>query len=378
MCKHPCSARCILWVVFLGIVGVSESAHGQPATPVRVAAVQEQLVQDKVRLNGTLHAVRQSAVATQEAGLVNEVLVDEGASVTAGMVIARLDRRRMNAELAERQADLASTQALLEEAKANRDLAASEFERMRGAFETRASSADEFNEAKFRLAAAEARVASADRSVMRIERAIEAVNIRMADLDVVAPYDGLVVDRAVDPGEWLDAGDAVLTIVSTGTIEVWLDVPERYSGFDSSTTTFPIEVDGVGLLDSTDVRRVPQMNPRARTFRVIAALDDEQGRLQPGMSATAFMPTGRQRTSLCVPADAVLRDGGGAFVYRAVERSDGVVAEMVPVRVLFDADGLLAVDSAELAEDDRVVVEGNERLMPGQAIVPSESEVASE
>ncbi|MEM6314916.1 MAG: efflux RND transporter periplasmic adaptor subunit [Planctomycetota bacterium] len=344
------------------------AAGQQQATPVRAVAIERRTVQDKTRLNGSLRAVQQSAVAAQEAGRVEGVSVDEGVSVTAGQVIARLDRRRLEAEKAQAEAERAAAASMVDAAQADRDLALSEFDRMQAAFESRASSADELQEAKFALAAAEARVATAEREVQRVDQTLALLGVRLDDTEIVAPFDGMIVARHVDAGEWLNAGDPVVTLLSTGPIEVWLDVPERFSRFDPTNAPLQIEVGGLVSVATTDVRRVPQVDPRARTFRLIATIDDG-GQLTPGMSANAFVPTGQERQALCVPPDAIVRDVGGSFVYRATQVEGGRIAEMVPVRVLFDDDGMLAIESAVLADGDMVVVEGNERLMPSTPVV---------
>jgi multidrug efflux pump subunit AcrA (membrane-fusion protein) len=113
------------------------------------------------------------------------------------------------------------------------------------------------------------------------------------------------------------------------------------------------------------------MDPQARTFFVVAELSDQMGRLTPGMSVSAWLPVGSRDTQLTVPSDAVIRDAASAFVYKVHQDSADSHAVRVPVRVLFQVAGKVAVAAQDLSPHDRVVIEGNERLLPGTKVALS-------
>jgi multidrug efflux pump subunit AcrA (membrane-fusion protein) len=88
------------------------------------------------------------------------------------------------------------------------------------------------------------------------------------------------------------------------------------------------------------------------------------------MSIEAWVPTSSETLALTAPRDAVIRDGRTAFVYRASAGEDGAPsAQRTPVKVLFEWGDSVAVESTGLAAGDRVVVEGNERLVPGAPLI---------
>jgi RND family efflux transporter MFP subunit len=197
---------------------------------------------------------------------------------------------------------------------------------------------------------------------------------RFDDTTIAAPFDGYVVERHVEPGEWVRPGDVIVTLVSAGTIEVWLEIPERFAG-DVAQATTPITVEVPAVGQSIAVRqskRVPQMDPRARTFFVVVELSDHAGLFTPGMAVSAWVPVGPRSTQLTVPGDAVIRDAAGAIVYKVHQDSSGGHAARVPVRVLFEVAGKVAVVAQDLRPNDYVVTEGNERLLPGTklALIP--------
>jgi multidrug efflux pump subunit AcrA (membrane-fusion protein) len=129
-----------------------------------------------------------------------------------------------------------------------------------------------------------------------------------------------------------------------------------------------------GTLDATGEHRVIPVDavvaagdPRSRTFAVRARMDDGDRRYKPGMTVTALVPLGRELERLTVGADAVLQHPAGGVIWTIVAGR----AERVAVDVLFREGDRLAVEATGergLAEGNPVVIEGAERLRPGQRV----------
>jgi RND family efflux transporter MFP subunit len=341
---------------------------------VRTEPVAIEEVQQTHRVTGSLRAISRAQVAALEDGQIVRVLVREGARITKRDVLARLDDRRIRAQIAESEATLRATQALIDQRRAELAKADQDYKRARQLLQRRVMSQQEYDHAEADASVARARLAAAERELKQIESQRRLLQVRLDDTTIAAPFDGYVVERHVEPGEWVRPGDAVVTLVSAGTIEAWLEVPERFAGdVAQATTPITIEVPAVG--QSIDVRqsqRVPQMDSRTRTFFVVAELSDHAGRLTPGMSVSAWVPVGPRSKQLTVPGDAVIRDAASAFVYKVQPDSNGSHAVQVPVRVLFQVAGKIAVAAKDLSPNDRIVIEGNERLLPGTklALIP--------
>lgn len=356
----------------LGILSGASVASGQPALAVRTEPVTAERVQAHRRVTGSLRAVSRSRVASQEPGQVAELLVDEGMTVEQGEVIARLDDRRLRSQVAEAEANVARLEGSLAEARAELTFAAFEHERVTGLHERTTASDRELREAARLAEVARARLDSAERAATQARRTLDLLRIRLGDMVVRAPYDAQVVRRHVDVGEWVEPGRAIFELTSTGTIEARLEVPERYAKAvrDHADRIFA-EVAGLGhTRPSREVRVVADVDPRARTMAVILTLDNDDASLAPGMSVNAWIPTTGETTALTAPKDAVIQSGREAYVFRAAQDASGAtVAQRTPVRVLFDWEDRLVLDAEGLAEGDLVVVEGNERMGPGQAVV---------
>jgi RND family efflux transporter MFP subunit len=342
--------------------------------PVRTELVAIEEVQQTQRVIGSLRAVSRAQVAALEDGRVVTVSVREGARVATGEVLARLDDRRLRAQIAESEATLKATQAMIDQRRAELAKANQDYKRADQLIQRRVVSQQEYDHAEADASVARARLTAAERERTQIESQRRLLQVRLDDTTIAAPFDGYVVERHVEPGEWVRPGDPLVTLVSAGTIEAWFEVPERFaSDVAPSATSITVEVPAVD--QSIDVRqgkRIRQMDPRARTFFVVAEINDQAGLLTPGMSASAWLPVGPRSAQLTVPSDAVIRDAANAFVYKVQQDRGDAYAVRVPVRVLFQVAGKVAVVTEDLSPNDHVVIEGNERLLPGMkvALIP--------
>ncbi len=342
-----------------------------PPSPVRTAPVTLETVQEHRRVTGSLRAVARTALASQEPGQIAAVLVDEGMPARAGQLIARIDDRRLQAQVLEAEATLERARAALTEAQAEAEFARYERGRVHNLYQSNTASEREYQEAVRLAAVAEARTESARRAETQAQRVLELLRIRLGDTRVVAPFDAIVVRRHVDVGEWVEAGQPIVELASIGTIEARLEVPERLAeAVAAHADEIYVEVAGLGKTQpSQEVRVIRDVDPRARTFSVIVTLDNRDGLLAPGMSVNAWLPTTERREYLTAPKSAVIRHARDAYVYRAADDdSEQAVAQQTPVAVLFSWQDRLVVQSEDLAPGDLVVVEGNERLLPGSAV----------
>ncbi|MEM9753266.1 MAG: efflux RND transporter periplasmic adaptor subunit [Planctomycetota bacterium] len=359
------AAALAIGVVLTAGSGIAEAQA--PAAPVRVAAVMSENVAEHQRVTGSLQAVSQSAVAAEESGAIARVLIDEGHAVAAGQVIASIDDARHRAHLAQAQAELLALQAVTMERQAELAQAQSDLEQLEALAERNATNEREVRDGQTAVRVAEARLRSAELQADAADRLAELAQIQLDDLSILAPFDGRVITRHVEPGEWVDLGDPIITLVSTGTIEARLEVPERFATALSEVgdrVTIEVETPA-GSISTAELRAVPQVDARARTFPILVEFDNRAERLSPGMSVTAWVPSGIAQPHLTVPQDAVIRTARGAhvFVVRADE-TDQAATQAVQnnVRVLFEANGRVALHADDLSAGDWVVVEGNERL----------------
>ncbi|MEO1007183.1 MAG: efflux RND transporter periplasmic adaptor subunit [Planctomycetota bacterium] len=345
-------------------------AQGPPAT-VRVDLARMEPLETWRQSTGEIRAIRRSVLASEEEGLVIEIMVREGDAVRAGEVIAALDDTRAALSLRRAEAAVATSRAVIAERRALVENATRDLDRTRRSYESGGGNLREIDNAETALATANARLAAAEATLALDEAEVALAAQRVSDMKIVAPFAGRVVSKRAEAGQWVAQGDAVAEIVALDVVEAWIDVPERLidrlAGEGGQVRV------RVPALDREVASRsfviVPDADPRSRLFPVRIRMENAGERLRPGMGVVGLTPTGVTEPTTTVHKDAMLRDDAGEFVFFAVPGEDGGHIG-VPARVtrLFSAGDRVAVRGGALPPGAMVVVEGNERMFPTQPL----------
>ncbi|QDT05731.1 Multidrug resistance protein MdtA precursor [Rubripirellula lacrimiformis] len=351
--------------------GKESGSKGKPRGPqaqlVRVGAIQKEKIVPVKTLVGDLVAVRSAAIATEVAGKVVALPVDEGSRVIGGeTLLARIDDTWLKLEEDKIVTQIAEKNATLSFEK-------SDLERFEQLFRNNAISASEVEQKRSLIEGLEASLANL--AVLRDEAAT-----RSQRLEIFAPFDGSVVAKNAEVGEYLPIGSPIVQIVSSGRIDARIMVPEASLMLLGEGDEIDCVVDSLGIELKGKVFSInSQGSVGSRTFPVRVALDDQDGMLRPGMGVSAFVPVMHESTELMVPRDAVLTEPDESTIWilqprDADDDSSPLVAEPVPVRVLSHTRDSYAiacvreVDESRVHSGVQVVTEGLERLVPGALV----------
>lgn len=335
----------------LALLAGSAAAIAAPS-PVRYTEVVDRPVRRDVTLPGTVESRKASVVASEVAGQVVEILANEGDRVKQGQLLARL--RKVDLELLIR-----AEQGRLEEARSRLELASSQLERARSLHADEVISQNDLDNALAEQAAWTGRVEEH-------QAELERLRVALVRSDIPAPFGGVVTARHTEVGEWIAVGGAVVDLLALDDLRVRLDVPERYFDLIEPGLGARVRFDALpelGLEGRVEAV-IPQADPRARTFPVQLRIPNPEGRVGVGMLAQVELSLGSSYTAALVPKDALVRQGSREFVYRITEEE---TVEPVDVTSGPGLGAWVAVDG-ELRPGERVVVRGNERLFPGQAV----------
>jgi RND family efflux transporter MFP subunit len=337
----------------------------QPAMVQVDPVITEPLVQT-VGVLGRIVAKQEGPVAARVAGPVAEIAVEVGDRVEAGALVATLDTTRLALDRALAEADARTARAEL--TAAERELELIELERAR-LVQLEGSAA--FSRARLDDKAKEATVAASriEAAAARLARARVMLDYRDADLSdaqIRAPFPGVVVARHVSAGAHVQVGEPVVSLVDDVDIEVEADVPaERLAELDAGVgVSFALA--GGGTYEAVLRAIVPMENPLTRTRAVrFAAADGGLTKARAiGQSVTVLLPVGAPRDVVTVHKDAVTvgLDGRQVFV---VDSDDTAQLRFVTLGAEL-GNRFEVIDG--LVPGDLVVVRGNERLRPGQAV----------
>jgi len=347
-----------------------------PPAAVIVAPVQQEETQEKAIVTGTLRAHSKMDVAAQEAGAVAKVLVDEGDEVQQNAPLAILDPRRIKAQLAEANARLTAASSLFAQRQAEHERAQIDLKMKADLTASKSVSMSDVLDAEKALKVSISQLKAAKDGISEAQSRVDLLGVQLSDLTVKAPLAGVVIGRHVEPGEWVGAGAQVATIVKTDPVEAWLRVPARHLGSAGvELAGFKVRQSATGqTFEPSKVTRVPEVDGRSQFFTLVVTVPNPDRKLTPGESVTGIVPVGQLANHLRLPLNAIVHSPQGTMIY-VVQKPDADDApptgRPVPVRIAFERDGsaFIAAADAGFSDSDQVIVEGNQRLMPGQSLM---------
>lgn len=387
------------------------SAAADPI-PVRTAlAAREVHPLPPLRLSGRVEAPTAAIVGFEVGGAVAAVVVEAGASVAKGDVLARLDPSRLRAAADALTAQQAAAQARLEElvagprleqveraraavaaATTRSTLAAATAVRHRDALATESVSAqaEEAARREAEIAAAALQEATATLAELlagtRSEQlaaqraAVDALAAQrqalqrdLADVELRAPFAAIVQGRHIDPGHVLAAGAPAFRLIAASGLRVRVGVPSRLAAAEAEALRARASVRVHGrpvAVDSAGGALLPEVDARLRTVDLLLPLTDSAG-LRAGDHAEVLVPAG-SRDGIAVPLQALRAGPRGLFrCFVAMPRGDGFRAEYRDL-LLGEPLGDRVLVNGGLQAGEQLVLAVPDHLLPGMAVQPTE------
>lgn len=338
-----------------GSPGNEGKKPGQQLTPVMVSSVEMKTVSDRISLIGTAEAAAESKVASEVSGIVEYFPAKEGDFVKKGQLIVKLSSEEVDLRIK-------GARAQREKIKESHSFAEKELARFTKLKESNSIASNKYDEVLYNYNAL-------TQELKKSEAEIESLLYEQKRKQVLAPISGFVAKEHIEVGEWVNAGGPVVTIVDLGRIKINVDVPERYAVLLSSGSDVKVSIKSLpGRQFSGKVQSVlPSGDTGSRTYPVRIFIQNPGLKIKNGMEANALFSLDGGKNALLVQKDAVVPAGDNKMVFMV---KDGK-AFPVMVKVLGYYDGNAAVEG-DLKPGDKIVIRGNERLMPGQPVMVAE------
>jgi HlyD family secretion protein len=407
------------WLALAARESAAQKKGGLPPANVVTAQVIQREVVEGQAFVGTVQPTRISEVGSAVDGRVIEFPANRGDRVTKGQPLAQLLTKQLEIELAGAQAELANRNASYEELKrgraeeidqakarlaardAEKKYAVNRLERWKKMQDKRAYTEDQIeeiwsaavtatnnhSEAKIGLellekGAREEVLAQWQAKIEVQKQEIERIKDQLDKHTIRAPFDGYVVAEHTEAGQWVGKGGIVATIAELDTVDVEIQVLETYVPSVRQGDEVRLEISS--LPKEKFIGRVaeivPQADMRTRNFPVRVRLENKiienQPLIKAGMFARANLAVGRVANATLVPKDAVVLGGQSPIVFVSElvagqngGPTSGKPAKVRPVPVELGAawEGQIQV-KGDLKPGEWIVVQGNERLMPGQSV----------
>ena len=334
-------------------------------TFVSLDAVIEGPISETVPIYGRLVARQMGVVAARVRGPVATIRAFIGNRVKVGDVLAILATDRIEAERDLKAAELTEFDARVKSARSQMKLAQQELKRLKRLRRSPAFSQARYDDKRQEVERYRSGLGEAKAKVKQAQAELRMAEIDLHNATVRAPFSGVVIQRHTDVGSFLNVGDRVVTMINDAALEIEAEIPSaRLQGLRRGTV-IRAEFEDKTPFVATVRAIVPMENAlsRTRTVRFSPGFDRNGMRIAVNQSVRLLVPVGAPRTVVSVHKDAILQRDGRPVVFIVV----GKKAMIRPVK-LGGAVGGRFVVLGGLKPGDRVVVRGNERLRPGQAI----------
>lgn len=333
----------------------AQMAIPQPV-PVSTTLAEKKPVPQRLEGIGSLEAVRQVVITPEVGGKITDILFEAGTSVKQGTPLVQINDASERADKSRYEAQARLSRLNLDRAQKLLALA------------TPQARVDQFK----------AELAQANASVAQVQSVIDQKLIK-------APFDGDLGIRRINLGQYVSAGDAIVTLTDLSTLLVNFTLPEQTRAqlsegqtVEVRTTAYP-ETAFVGTLSAIE----PVIGEDTRTIRVQASLPNDDGRLNPGMFVKAAVVLPEQEPQIQLPETAVEFSiyGDSVYIVKEKEAAEGqpqaeepsLVVERLYVKTGSRHAGTVVVTEG-LEEGARVVTSGQVNISSGAPVTLSDND----
>jgi HlyD family secretion protein len=377
--RSPLLTAVIIGVAILVIGSVALAIFGNSTPTVTTASAEEIRATSRgtvLNASGYVTARRQATVSSKVTGRVSEVLVEEGMAVRQGDLLARLDSSMALASLQLSQAQQEAARRGMEETRVRIAEARLDLQRATRLADERISSQAEADRADAQLKALQARLVTQEGELAVASRQLALRRQDIADTEIRAPFDAIVVSKNAQPGEMISPMSAggftrtgICTIVDMDSLEIEVDVNEAYINRVRTGQAVEAVLDAYPdwKIPAHVITVVPTADRQKATVRVRIGFDDRDPRTLPDMGVkVAFIEetdqTVARSSGVQIPRAALRRDGEQDIVFTV---RDGIV-ERRAVSV-GSAEGDRVRITAGVTAGEQVVT-GGEALEDGKRV----------
>lgn len=332
--------RCSIFLLLTLLTVQMTTVNAAPAIPVFVQEVQQESFIQTLEALGTLRANESVTLSASVTEIVSALHFDDGQRVEAGYLLAELSN-------AEEKAQLSEAQSALEEAER-------QYRRVQSLTESRVSTESVLDERYRAYRIAQAR--------------LQAVESRLQDLLITAPFAGVVGLRNISVGTLVRPGDTITTLDDDSVMKLDMAVPSVY--LDVLRPSLGIEARARGMAGKVFTGEIAsissRVDPITRSVVVRALVPNDEQLLKPGLLMTVKLQK-PPRDALVIAEEAVVQQGNRARVYVVDETSSPT--SVMERTVVLGARQPGRVEVVEgLLEGERVVIHGTMKLRNGSEV----------
>jgi RND family efflux transporter MFP subunit len=258
----------------------------KPAAPAASEAADASLV-----VSGPIIVEHEVDLTAQRDGVLEKIYFDAPARVKAGTLLAELDGRQIQANLAAAKAKTRSVEADLKNWEAEEEVLKADYGRQKNLWDLGLTSQEQLEHAKYKAESDQwdiKRVTETLNTAKEEERSLE---LELEKTKVTAPFDGLIARRYAREGQNVAKGDRLFWITAEAPLLVRFTLPERLFGkMHAGQLVMVTSADVPSEKHMAKVKEVsPVVDPSSGTFEVLVELTGERGAMRPGMTASVHL-----------------------------------------------------------------------------------------
>lgn len=304
----------------VALVAIVLVMRSRPANLPLVEPVTRDVI-EVVVASGRLRAVRQSLVGAEAAGVVDTLDAREGDKVRRGQLLGALRQGEVPARFAQVRAAEEAAAKTLEAEEAALQRATQDRTRTRELSERRLISAADAERADSDFRVQQAKTAAARARLREARAEIDRVRPEFGRREVRAPFDGVIVQRLVEPGTSVGSSTAWFTLAEMGRVELYVETDENNVG--KLLVGQPAIAVAPAYPERPFAARLTQIGPNVDTERGVVGLrllaDQVPGFVLPNMTVDVNIEVKRTASGSAVPSSAVGTEGAQSFVWRVVD-----------------------------------------------------------
>jgi RND family efflux transporter MFP subunit len=334
-------------MILAALIPLTAPAQEVPPAPVSIDEARSDVFSASLWVSGTVISRHDSRIAAETDGRITWI-AEVGERIVEGEPFAVIDDTDLRLELQDRKAQLESLEA-------QKRFQESNLERLNRLAANNNAAVNQLDEARSQLEVTAQAIQRANVTIAQTRRRIEQTR-------VVAPFPGMVVERLVQVGEFVNRGVPVARLVDTENREIRAQAPLSVSPFLREGLEVTVKHEGRQSL-SPVTRVIPVGDDRSRMFEVRVASDNPAWVI--GSPVRIALPNSDPRELVAIPRDALVLRGSEMFVLRVL---DDNTVEKISVDTGIGLGDMVEV-IGNLSGGDRVITRGAERLQPGQSVV---------
>jgi len=336
-------------LVATALLSISAFAMGGPAL-VETTKIVKGEVNPLQEFVGSLNFDRKSMLAAQNSGLVKSINFQLGDNVSKGKTLVQIDSDILNAQIN-------AIRANLSKAKDTQRNSSKDFARYKKLLASKSITQKEYDDALLR-----SNTSSSD--VKALQANLKELQIQSSKKTVKAPFSGVIVEKNINLGEWVNAGSSIAKIVDTSKAEFIFNIPLNVANGLTKGDMYDIKV-GKDLIKSKLTAVIPNGDKLTRTFPVKFNADVTGKFVFDGQQAKVSLSKDAKKQALILPRDAVIKRFGQNVVFAINDKN---LAQMIPVQIIGYISHDIAVSGQGLVEGMEIVSKGNERIFPNSPV----------